>query len=51
MFEEFDAAGERLMAIHQVPGWPSYRIRKYVPLAFDAEVLRTEAGGTVDDPP
>lgn len=50
MFEEFDSAFERVMAIHQVPGWPSYRIRKYAPSTFDAEVLRAEAGGTVDDP-
>jgi len=56
-FEEFDATGERLMAITQIDpanGFPkgvSYRIIKYPLADFDLTELRTKAGGDAEAPP
>ncbi len=43
MFNEFDAAGNLLLSITQVPPGNAYRIVKYEPAAFDAAVLRNSA--------
>ena len=50
MFEELDAAGERLLAISQVPGGSSYRIVKYPATTFDRDTLRSQAGGDLEVP-
>ena len=57
LFEEFDAAGNRLMAITQVdpttgtPSGMSYRIVKYPVADFDISELRSKAGGNAEAPP
>ena len=50
MFEELDAAGDRLLAISQVPSGNSYRIVKYPASTFDRDTLRAKAGGDLDVP-
>jgi hypothetical protein len=50
MFEELDAAGERLLAMSQVPGGNSYRIVKYSAVTFDRDTLRAQAGGDLEVP-
>lgn len=51
MFEELDAAGERLLAIWQQPSGNSYRIVKYPAGTFDRDTLRGQAGGDLEVPP
>jgi hypothetical protein len=57
VFEEFDAAGNRLMAITQIdpatggPDGFSYRIVKYPVADFDIAELRSKAGGDAEAPP
>jgi hypothetical protein len=57
VFEEFDAAGNRLMAITQIdpatggPDGFSYRIVKYPAADFDITELRSKAGGDAEAPP
>ena len=57
MFEEFDAAGNRQMAITQIdpatgsPDGVSYRIIKYPIADFDIAELRSKAGGDAEAPP
>jgi len=50
MFEEYDAAGERMMSITQSPFGFSYRIVKYPIGDFDVDGLRANAGGSADGP-
>ena len=49
MFIEYDQSGAELMRI-VAPGQAAYRIVKYAPEQFDAEVLRAKAGGSVEAP-
>jgi hypothetical protein len=48
MFEEFDAFGNSIMRISQLPFGNSYRIIKYSPGDFNRGVLRAKAGGTLE---
>ena len=50
VIEEFGADGARLMSITQVGGGASYRAVKYSPEAFDVNVLRATAGGSIASP-
>jgi acyl-CoA thioesterase FadM len=50
MFIEYDSSGAELMRIEMAPGQAAYRIVKYAPDQFDAEVLRLAAGGSVEAP-
>jgi hypothetical protein len=50
MFIEYDSSGAELMRIEMAPGQAAYRIVKYAPDQFDAEVLRLTAGGSVEAP-
>jgi hypothetical protein len=50
MFIEYDGSGNELMRLEVAPGQAAYRIVKYAPDRFDADVLRAAAGGSVEAP-